>query len=1098
MRPFDLLGPLPAAGSTTVLEASAGTGKTYTLAALVTRYLAEGAATLDQMLLITFSRAATQELRERVREQIRDAFAALAGEPVDTSSPLIEHLLAGDAEQRNTRRRLLSDALSDFDAATIATTHTFCHLVLKSLGVAGDTAAGVTLVESLADLIAEVVDDRYLAMFGAAGDEPALSYSDAVTLAADIVSDPYAQRWPLHPEPGSVAQLRSEFAESVLAELEVRKRRRLVLGYDDLLSRLAAALHRPDSDAGDRMRRRWPVVIVDEFQDTDPVQWQIIDRAFRGASTVILIGDPKQAIYGFRGADVHTYLAAVRTTDARFTLDTNWRSDAALVNAIQAVLRGSELGHPEIVVTDVRAKRSDHRLAGAPHNAPFRLRVVGRSDFGTAEQKTIGIDLLRDHIPADLAADVAALLAGGATFAGRPVTAGDVAVLVADSREAGLCQRALNAVGIPAVFTGDSDVLTSPAADAWVCLLEAFDQTHRSGLVRAAAASVFFGHSPAALAAGGDELTDTVAATLRDWAEHVRNGGPAAVFEAAKLAGIGARVLTRPDGERMMTDLTHISQVLHELVHRDRLGTPALLAWLHQQRERKGRNTERSRRLDSDAAAVQIMTVWRAKGLQFPIVYLPFAFNRNIKLDDNPRFHDEHDQRCRHIGGPHDPDCPRAKALSATEQAGDSLRVTYVALTRAQSQVVAWWAPSWDECTGGLSRLLRGRRAGEPGVPDRCAPRTISDADAHEIFAAWQAAGGPVVEAAVPVAPVQQPAPDVPTDLAVRRFHRVIDSAWRRTSYSALVRAVDATGGVRSEPEVPLRDDESDDATPGPAGRSSPVGADVVSPMAMLPGGKTFGTLVHAVLQNADPRAGDLTAELAAQARRHAPWWAVDVAPEALGAALVPMHDTALGSLAEGATLRDFGRPDRLCELDFEIPLAGGDRADPMVPEVSLFDVGELLRAWLPGDDIVAGYADRLTRPGLGDQSLRGYLTGSIDVVLRLPAGKYLVVDYKTNRLGDTAADYGLAAMAHAMEHSDYVLQALLYCVALHRFLRWRHPGYRPERQLGGVLYLFVRGMCGPDTPVLDGQPAGVFSWAPPPQLVVALSELLHQGRAAA
>ena len=169
----------------------------------------------------------------------------------------------------------------------------------------------------------------------------------------------------------------------------------------------------------------------------------------------------------------------------------------------------------------------------------------------------------------------------------------------------------------------------------------------------------------------------------------------------------------------------------------------------------------------------------------------------------------------------------------------------------------------------------------------------------------------------------------------------------------------------------------------------------------------------------------------------------MDVTAADLAAALVPMNDTSLGPLAGGLTLRQIGLPDRLRELDFEIPLAGGD-VRGAAPNVSVSDVGELLRAYLPDDDPFAPYVDRLTSAALGNQSLRGYLSGSIDAVLRLPDQRYLVVDYKTNYLGDNAADYGPARMAEAMLHSDYPLQALLYTVVLHRFLRWRVPSYDP------------------------------------------------------
>jgi exodeoxyribonuclease V beta subunit len=1099
MERFDLLGPLPAARSTTVLQASAGTGKTFALAGLVTRYLAEGAATLDQMLLITFGRAASQELRERVRCQIVDAVIAFDDPATVGDNQLVAWLLDGTDDERDVRKRRLRDALAGFDAATIATTHQFCQLVLRSLGVAGDTAANVTLLESLDELVAEIVDDLYLAHFGQGRQDPALQYRDALKLAREVVNNPATELRPRDAEGGSQAAVRVEFAKQVLAELETRKRRLGVLGYDDLLSRLAAALDTGDSPARVRMRQRWPIVMVDEFQDTDRVQWQVIDRAFSGHSTVILIGDPKQAIYAFRGGDIVTYLQAAKTAGERKTLATNWRSDSALVERLQVVLRGAELGDPAIVVEDVEAQHRGHRLAGAPRNDPFRLRVVKRPTLGRRGVQNLPIDELREHISADLAADIRALLAGGATFDGRPLRPRDIAVIVERHKDAGACFRALCDAGIPAVYTGDSDVFSSQAADDWLCLLEAFEQPHRPGMVRAAGATLFFGETAETLAAGRDPLTDRIAETLREWAGHARERGVAAIYEAAKLRGMGDRVLSWEDGERHMTDLAHITQLLQDVAHRERLGLPGLRDWLRRQRDERSGATERNRRLDSDATAVQVMTVYVAKGLQFPVVYLPFAFNRNAQDRDMVLFHDD-GVRCLHIGGKDSPDFAAVERLGRQEDANDGSRLTYVALTRAQAQVVAWWSPAYYEPNGGLSRLLRGRRPGDPRVPDRCEPAKISDDDAMDRLSEWEAAGGPVIEESVVTAPVSVAPERVPSNLDSRHFHRSIDTGWRRTSYSGLIRLAEATG-VGSEPEVTELDDEVGDI----ALSQDASGPDLPSPMADLPAGAKFGSLVHAVLETADPFAADLAAELESQIRRHSVWWPVTVEPEILAAAMVPMHDTPLGPLADGLTLRQIGLRDRLRELDFEIPLAGGDLRSG-APDIRLADVGMLLREHLPADDALASYADRLTGPALGDQSLRGYLSGSIDAVLRVPAGsehRYLVVDYKTNWLGDperplTAADYDRPRLAEAMLHSDYPLQALLYSAVLHRFLRWRLPEYDPATHLGGVLYLFVRGMCGADAPVTGGQPAGVFSWQPPSSLAAALSDLLDVGRAVA
>jgi exodeoxyribonuclease V beta subunit len=1080
LRTFDLTGPLPAPKSTTVLEASAGTGKTFALAGLVTRMVAEGSAKLDEMLLITFGRAASQELRERVRGQIVGALAAFA-DPSTANTDLLRHLIATDCAARHQRLR---DALAGFDAATIATTHQFCHIVLKSLGVAGDSDSGVTLVESLDELVSEIVDDLYLARFGNDADAPTLTYRDAQKLAAQVVRNPATELRPLEADPDSHTAQCLSFARDVLDELEIRKRRRGILGYDDLLTRLADALADPDSAARVRMPQRWPVVMVDEFQDTDPVQWQVIERAFVGRSTLILIGDPKQAIYAFRGGDIDTYLRAAETAGDKQTLGINWRSDAALVDRLQVVLGGAQLGGPGIVVHDVTAHHQGHRLAGAPHNDPFRLRVVTRSGKGT---RTIGIDKLRGHIGADLAADIGALLSSGATFDGRPLEARDIAVIVETHKDARACDSALTEAGIPAVYTGDSNVFGSAAAQDWLCLLEAFDQPHRPGLVRAAASTVFFRETAETLAAGGDSLTDRVAEELRSWAGHARERGVAAVLEAAQLAGMGKQVLSWQGGERLMTDLAHVTQLLQNAAHREGFGLPALRDWLRSQAGEDTGSAERNRRLDSDAAAVQIMTVWVSKGLQYPIVYLPFAFNR-YSPDPNPVLYHDGGARCLHVGEPD----PVVLRTGKAEAAANDSRLTYVAMTRACSQVVAWWAPSWDEPNGGLSRLMRGRAPGETEVPAVCVPAKVSDIDALARLRAWEQAGGPVLEESLIEPPTTLAVVAAPTELAVRHFHRSIDTSWRRTSYSGLLRAAEEAP-VSSEPEVAELDDELADI-PLVAPTS---GENVPSPMAELPTGAAFGSLVHAVLETADPFADDLPAELAENVRRHAAHWPVTVAAEELAAALVPMHDTDLGPLAPGVTLRQVGLPDRLRELDFEFPLAGGDTSAGEFARLS--DVGALLAEHLSADDPMVSYAHRLSAGALGRQPLRGYLSGSVDVVLRLGThsdAKYVVVDYKTNWLGVadaplTAADYGRERMVEAMLHSDYPLQALLYSVVLHRYLSWRLPGYDPARHLGGVMYLFVRGMCGERTPVQDGHPAGVFSWAPPAALVIAASDLL-------
>jgi exodeoxyribonuclease V beta subunit len=837
------------------------------------------------------------------------------------------------------------------------------------------------------------------------------------------------------------------------------------------------------------------------------VQWQVIDRAFTGHATVVLIGDPKQAIYAFRGGDVVTYLTAARTATTRATLGTNWRSDEALVERLQVVLQGAALGDDDIVVREVSAANAGTRLAGLPHPEPFRLRALRRDGFRLSRQGEIYADKARAHIAADCAADIAETLASRASFEGRPLEARDIAVLVARREHGRLVQEQLAALGVASVVAGGGHVLLTPAADEWLALLEALDQPHRGARVRAAAITSFFGETTTSLVAEGDPLTDRVADALRGWALLLRSRGVAALVEAAEERGLTARVLRRTDGDRLLTDLRHVGQLLHEVATRDKLGLTALLQWFREERVRNAPTTERTRRLDSDAAAVQIVTVHASKGLQYPIVYLPFAFEKYLFPVDVALFHDADGTRTLDVAG-------AGRAWSEhvdkhqAEEAGEELRELYVALTRAQSQVVCWWAPTANTPNGGLHRILFGRQPGDQRVPDRQGLR--EDDYAARVLGLIHELGGPAVEASVLGEPIPASPPEPPAGLTRRRFDRPIDTEWRRTSYSGLIRVEESAPDVSSEPEVTPLDDEPDTvddelaAPDEPGDRADEPGADLVSPMAELPAGAAFGSLVHAVLENTDPRAADLRAELVERVTEEQRWWPVAAPAELLAEALLPLHDTPLGPLAPALTLRDLGRADRLCELDFEFPLAGGD-VRGAVADLRLRELADAWRRLLPADDPLAPYADRLAQPALGDQRLRGYLSGSIDVVLRVPGDdgpRFVVADYKTNLLGEpgrppTGADYAAPRLTEAMLHSHYPLQATLYSVVLHRYLRWRLPGYAPERHLGGVLYLYLRGMCGPATPVVDGHPAGVFTWAPPPAFVIGVSDLLAAQRGA-
>lgn len=1111
---FDVAGPLPT--GTTVLEASAGTGKTFTIAALAARYVAEGVASLPELMLVTFGREATTELRERVRARLLSCERALAAPDPREEDAVHRLLTAGPPAELARRRARLRHALATFDAATIATTHQFCQQMLDGLGVAGDTDPDAMFVESIDDLLTEVVDDFYVRKYGdrAAG-PPAFGRGAAMELARAAVLDGQARLTPADADASTTAGTRFRFATAVRAEVARRKGARRLYTYDDMLTRLDAALADPAGGAPQRLRARFRVVLVDEFQDTDPVQWSILRRAFHGHVTLVLIGDPKQAIYAFRGADVVAYLDATRAAGHHATLATNHRSDAPLLRALETVFHGAALGDERIVVHPVTARRQEARLRGAPVDTPLRLRVAARAGLPQSPRRDLAVvGSARAFVADDLAADVAALLASTATLDGAPVRPGDIAVLVRTNDQGSMIHDALGAAGVPAVRTGTASVFGTPVAREWLTLLEACEQP-RVAQLRAVALTCFLGCEVAELAGpAADELLDELGGRVRSLAAVLHERGVAALLEAVTTdTDLPARLLGALDGERRLTDLRHVAQALHAAALQAHLGPGALLDWLRHRIDEAGTDAvvERSRRLESDAAAVQIITIHRSKGLEFPIVYVPFGWDRNVRDPAVPLFHEGPD-RVRDVGGETGDGWKERCAAHRAEEAGEDLRLLYVALTRAQSQVVTWWVPATTVAASPVHRLLIGRPARGTEPPPRCRVPT----DAAALVALRTLASAELAVEEISSRPAARPTlvPVAPGPLAAATFIRVLDRAWRRTSYTALTAGAGhgpapgtaAPGGAgtaaTSEPEVPGTLDEPDLADASPPGEPA-LGAGVPSPMAALPAGSEFGTLVHAVLEVADLAAPDLPTELARHccaqlARRPLPGLDADV----LAAALLPVALTPLGPVAGGATLADVAPVDRLAELTFELPLGGGDR--PRSPSPVLGDLTPLLRAHLPAADPLATYPDVLAAPALADQPLRGYLTGSIDAVLRLPGGRHIVVDYKTNWLGPVGPDgpaplaaghYAPDRLATAMIEANYPLQALLYGVALHRYLRWRLPGYEPGRHLGGVLYLFVRGMCGPDTPTVDGTPCGVFGWTPPAALTVALSDLLHGAR---
>ena len=915
-EPFDVCGELPT--GMTLLQASAGTGKTFTIAALTTRYVAEGILPIDRLLVITFTRMATGELRERVRERLVRAFEGLvdvlggAGPGAHPDDEVVSLLAQGTTAEIEARRDRLGKAIADFDAATIETTHGFCLQVLYGLGTAGDVDREVTLVEDVSDLMEEVVDDLYLRKFATRPNPLKFTREAAMEIAKFVLGHPDADIVPPLSDAQDEPSIRRRFAKAVRDEMKERKQTLKILTYDDVLLRLRDTLVDPVRGpvACARLRERYDVVLVDEFQDTDPVQWEIMHRAFGlGGATLVLIGDPKQAIYAFRGADVHAYLMASKVVQSEWTLDVNWRSDQGLLEAYDALFADAQLGYEDITYRRIRAAEAHQnpRLEGAPVSAPLRFRMVHGEDGLvplTPSKRQPRAGDARSAIARDLAADVVALLEAqpelvstrrdGTEACRAPLDPGDIAVLVRANSHATLVRDALLAVGVPAVIGGAGSVFATEPAQEWLRLLEALERPTARDRASLVALTRFVGWSAEEVAGAGEAAWEDLHWSLHQWAALLRDQGVASLYETVCSArGVPGRVLERPLGERFMTDLRHIAQLLHEAGVSEGLGPTAMATWLGRRIRDAARDTEneeRARRLESDAEAVQVITIHRSKGLEFPVVYCPFMWDGWTRRSDVPVFHDPDNDMRRTIDVAHEgPGFVKHQKFELEEGRGEDLRLCYVALTRARHQAVLWWAGASDSQHSPLARLLfdRGtRRSRSAYGPSSVRTPTWRCGGAGARAPGVGGAGRPDARGALAVEDGAAP--------QLRR--RASIASW---TPSGAGRRTRASPGPRTSAPVGSEPETDDWSTRRPSipvvPRHRPCSA---RPLATserssptCPAGRAVGTFVHGVLERIDFSArrsgvsgggGHRQGGLLAQRRPggHAPrWWRVSAQP---------------------------------------------------------------------------------------------------------------------------------------------------------------------------------------------------------------------------
>lgn len=1178
---FDITGPLPS--GRTVLEASAGTGKTYSLTALIARFIAERGTAVDQILVVTFTRAAANELRERTRESLSLAAQALAGTNQSARKHTWIAALSGtetdpiSADERLTRERRLTEAITRFDELTITTIHGFCQQALGQLGLRAGGDPDAKLVENIADIVREVCRDVLVTEL--ANDPTALSprkpnskpkdlltpskveteLFDAVTA---VLSNPGSR---LIPDSGLnvMAQRWAALVQRTCELIKQRQSARGEVGYDAIIAGLHSAIIQPQTGAAvaEQLAQRYSVVLVDEFQDTDRLQWDVFSRAF-ARGVLVTVGDPKQAIYRFRGADVHAYLRAVEESPA-LNLSVNHRSDQQLIAGLGHLFDGATLGDPRIAFSPVTAAPS------APVNAlgdgpSIQLRVVPQhADLISADGSHLAMPKVRQLVINDLVAhsidlldnDTITTMRADETIVTRHVRPGDIAVLVPSHAEAQNVAAALRRSGIPAVRTRTGSVLQTPAVTQWRLLLTAVARPHQVSTVRAAALGWFLPTDPLDLCG---ETADAVLAGLQErvavMADRLHRHGLAAFYDEQKShSSLLTTLLARSDGDRHLTDLDHIAEILTSALHGNSCEPTQVLRVLDEMIAVDDDLSEATmRRIDSDAKAVQITTIHSAKGLEYPIVLVPFGFKSRANLRRPYSFTDNDGYRTLDIASvvPWD-DGPliagdkttaqdqRARKRHATgDTDGDGLRLLYVALTRAQHRLEVWWAATKKANTSALARVLLDRSGDGPventqphvylgprgglKVDDPPYESTTADAAIAQIHDLAHTSDGAIAVHELPerIDPTRWAGHETSAEAhlataSTRGRGPLADPAWKRWSFTRLSAAIDAhANGPHLEWNLPGADarggaDEPSSSADGtlittptpPASATESASADLlVAHLAQVAAGTTFGTFVHAVLEELDFTTSDITGDLRLLVRVHMQRAGLSLDPAPIISGLIAALHTPLGALFDHRSLRDFSPADRLAELTFDMALNGGV-AGPH-GNLPTRAIAEILLDTLPTNDALRPFAAQLgaqTAP----ITIAGWMNGSIDAVLRVPHGndhRYLVIDYKTNRLHqpgtpDAVAAYHPTLLVQAMSEHRYPLQALLYSVAVHRYLRWRlGDSYDPDQHLGGIGYLFVRGMVGPNTPTVDGVAHGVFSWKPPSATVSALDDLFAMG----
>jgi len=1174
-----------------LIEASAGTGKTFAIAGLFLRLLIEKKMNVDQILVVTFTEAATAELKDRILSLLRKAFSAFS---TGNSDENFLRLLLQKYPDHETVRNLLNDAIRSFDQAAIFTIHGFCLRILQEHAFESGSLFDTELMVNQNSIYQEIAEDfwrsrfynnssyfihfvlnrdigpdtlwpslvKYISipnltivpeieirdsteaennfqraflkaastwqatrteiveiltrntslnrnqyrmsaipllitqmddMAKSSGRNPDLfpefekltaeSIRNAVKKNGTPPSHPFfdccseLQRCRLELEEIHTQKLRAlkmQFFEYLKHETFTRSRQRNVRTFQDLLLDCYRILEEENrsENLSDSVRKQYAAALIDEFQDTDPIQYAIFHKLFgmNEHSILFLIGDPKQAIYGFRGADIFAYLKAAAVINTRYTLGQNWRSETGLINAVNTIFGNvpAPFVFTDIQYTTIQAAEGNTRIRslvidGKPVSS-IRMWVM-RSRDG----KEISKEKAYELIPRAVAAEISRLLSkagrGEAILGKKNMDAGDIAVLVRKNREAVIIHQALSDLNIPSVIHSSGNIFDSFEAMEMERLLRGIANPGSERMIRSALTTRLFGFHALDLAGlmADDNGLERQFANFRKYHELWQQNGFIRMFSIfLRNEKVQERLMSYTNGERRYTNIRHLAEILHQVSLVEKKGISDLLSWFQKQRDpNQERLDEHQLRLESDDNAVRVVTVHKSKGLEYPIVFCPFTWeaSRLGKKDDLFSFHDENNSMNPTL----DFGSGSVESIQKAEREllSENLRLLYVAITRAKNLCYLVWG------------RFRGIELSAPAVlfhPD--IQKTGMDDDntmrsdlfrrldkkdcGIQILDMPEEAGRPLVAETGETVPLE-----------CRKFKSAIDRSWRFSSFSSLVRHGPADGET-ADREL---DDQREVSDFSKLEESEESGR--FDDIFLFPKGTKSGTCLHELMEHLDFSNRDPSVIRKTVSEKLGRYGFDLKWTEVVSTVIRNILEARLNSNHFDFRLVRIPERDRITEFEFCFPTRA------ITPEKL-----KKLFAGHAHSKSSMRFADRIE--DLDSGVLGGFMKGFIDLVLRYE-GRFYLLDWKSNYLGRRKQDYCQDALAAIMEKDLYILQYHIYTVALDRYLSKRLPGYSYEKHFGGVYYVFMRAFGS-----MNQDFDGIYTDKPVPELIQGLSNLFN------